>query len=421
MDSVSNEQKYPFSPSNFKAFKDISLSPIIENNKENSVMSKLKKLPNISLNCVKSESIFKVPESPKQITINSKYNTKIENETKVIFGKRGLSERLNVLDTIDLTKMHLSKKKIPNQKQVTNNNIASIKNNAVLLNNKAPQIKNNHDEIIPKKPRATSKTKTISKKENIKIKRTSTPFKILMKSPNISKIKSGKLKTVKLVGETSKTFLMSHEAKQIDNNAIINETEIQTKNLDDGNFTLMDLSSNGQINIVPASPNTDFNNINTLDYNRFAIEINKDFDYNMEKTSQSDMENGSSIRQGLTHSSSNIEYGIETLDNDQNSNSYFKDTLLQNNDTNYSMDACIIDKGEQFLYEMKNLFCDNVIEKTSQSEFQNDFKPIPEVTQQNENIIPNVMSDESINGIKRQNFQHQSTTNKKQKTDNEIE
>lgn len=56
--------------SNLKILKDVTITPVVQD-EDDQVISKLKKLPNITFTCYKPEPVFKVPEPPKPIENHS--------------------------------------------------------------------------------------------------------------------------------------------------------------------------------------------------------------------------------------------------------------------------------------------------------------------------------------------------------------
>lgn len=65
IESMIYQKEQPIVPSNLKISKEVTITSINHtNDTDNNIILKLKKLPGITIDLVKSEPVFKVPESP---------------------------------------------------------------------------------------------------------------------------------------------------------------------------------------------------------------------------------------------------------------------------------------------------------------------------------------------------------------------
>ncbi|XP_016659845.1 putative uncharacterized protein DDB_G0289263 [Acyrthosiphon pisum] len=456
--SVINQKEQSIVPLNLKISKEVSITSITNvNDTENSIiLNKLKKLPGITINLVKTEPVFKVPESPRLKNNNKKKNITSHNKLKVSFEKKGLSERrddnIEAMDNncltyniINISNTNLNQGKTVKQKQIFNNMSLMTKSS---------------DQGILKNPEASLKKYPVLEKENVQ--RTSSPKKLPKKVQSISKIKSKSLKTIKPGEVSNNCDIFSKEVKKVsDKDTIINNAKFKTNELANGSYRLMDLSTDGQFNIVPASFPSNFNNVHVPEYNNFLMGIGKSSeDYNMHlETSQNDTENGSLIiKEELDHfsdflgcvntslninksndihselASESFNNGISSLDNIKDeqlyinnkskeningkfedeqkhtSNFYFynhtsKQLPLQHNNMNQTMDTYIKQEDKQLL-ENDNLLSFNISNtENNLMEFNTSIPQIlPINTHKNSS---NLKSNENENGIKRKQTQNE--------------
>lgn len=70
------KKEQPIVPLNFNISKEVTITSITDvNDTENrKILKKLKQLPGITINLVKSKPVFKVPKSPKPKTNNNNKN-----------------------------------------------------------------------------------------------------------------------------------------------------------------------------------------------------------------------------------------------------------------------------------------------------------------------------------------------------------
>lgn len=271
MGTVLCQSKESFVTSNLKMSKKISINPV--NDIENSIML-LKRLPDITLRVVNPKPIFKVPESPK---LNPKKINGSNNKLKTISKSKILSERQNNNIIVEQNK----NSKLFNTKNLSEKN-SSFQNSLqykhkpahYLFDNITTSSKNNYNvPIISKIPEETLKMNYLAT-ENTHTQKTSSPNKLLKKSPNIE---SKNLITInpakkQKMSSTSTSF---HEVKTISNNSLITNN-VENKTLKSAkDYLLMDLSSESKINIVPAFPPIDFLNVSIPKYDSFAMGISK--------------------------------------------------------------------------------------------------------------------------------------------------
>ncbi|KAL4107581.1 hypothetical protein QTP88_017906 [Uroleucon formosanum] len=476
IESVIYQKEQPIVLSNLKISKEVTITSITnvnnDNNTENNIILKLKKLPGITIDLVKSEPVFKVPESPKLKTNNNnKKNNTSHNKKKVLLKKKGLSERRygnveakdNLIshNNINISNTNLNPRILKQKPKLTFNNISLETMSS--------------DKGIVKNLEVSYKKYPVSEKENFQ--RTSSPKKLSKKIQCPSKIKSKSSKTIKMVEEISnncKIFtkevkpaekvsnncnIFTKEVKTVsDKDTITNNTEFKTNDeLDNENYMLMDLSTDGQFNIVPASFPLDFINVSVPEYDNFLMGISKSSkDRSMHlETSQNDTEKGSiiikeklnnfsdflgcvntslninesnDINSELASQSFNNENLLENIkdnqvfinniskedligkfEDEQSYNFYFynntsKQPSLQHNDIN-QMDTSIIQEDNQLLQNTTRYYCDNSIENIPKNENNlMDFNiPIQQILPNSNKLIK---SDEDENGIKRKQPQN---------------
>jgi len=87
------QKERPIDPLNLKISKEVTITSTtnVNDTENNMILNKLKKLPGITINLVKSEPVFKVPESPRLKKINNKKNITSYNKLKVFEKKPGTS------------------------------------------------------------------------------------------------------------------------------------------------------------------------------------------------------------------------------------------------------------------------------------------------------------------------------------------
>ncbi|XP_060867653.1 uncharacterized protein MAL13P1.304-like isoform X2 [Metopolophium dirhodum] len=453
--SVIYQKKQPIVPLSLKISKEVTITSItnVNDTENNMILNKLKKLPGITIDLVKTEPVFKVPESPRLKNNNKKKNITSHNKLKVLSEKKGLSERrddnIEAMDNclthnnINISNTNLNPSKTIKQKQIFNN-MALITSS---------------DQGVLKNPEASLKKYPVLEKENVQ--RTSSPKKLQKKVQSFSKIKSKSLKTIKPVEVSNNCNIFSKEVKKVsDKDTIINNTELKTNELANESYRLMDLSTDGQFNIVPASFPSNFINVHVPEYNNFLMGISKsseDCSMNLE-ISQNDTENGSLIiKEELGHfsdflgcvntslninksndihselASQSFNNGISSLDNIKDEqlcinnksyeningkfedeqkhtpNFYFynhtsKQLFLQHKDMNQTMDTYIKQEDKQLLQNDNSL--ENIHKHVNElMEFNTSIPQIlPINTHQNSS---NLKSDENENGIKRKQTQNE--------------
>jgi len=443
MEPLLCQSEEPFYPSNLKISKEVTVTQIKES-KNNKLISMLKKLPEITFKYITPKPTFKVPEIPRLIEKTKNHN--ITHESKVILEKKGSSKKEddNIIDSncILIGNPKISTKTNPNPKKTLNSKLKKVDNNTQLL------VKNNSNKIITKYPEKSLYSEKTGNKP-----RTSSPINKLLKKPqSISMIKSKIVTPRKKVLNTS---IVSHEMKKIaDNNSIINNTDVKTKNSTNENYMLADISRKSQTNIVSTSHPLDFINVCVPKYDSFVEGIDKLSENNTySETFQNNIGNESLVGQELTqfsdflsdvktslmlNNSNNINtdlnsqsYSIEenaSLDNIQNEQLYvnineFKNienevNELENKEKSNSKTTPIVLKDNQFLQEIKSFFCDNLTEKTRKDQLSDRTRTLQEIS-------PNTIEDylfvqTNKNAIKRCR-QTQNDSYKKQKIDNENE
>lgn len=358
--------------------KEVTVTPIVDT--ENN-MSLLKKLPDITFDVVSPKPVFKVPQSPqlntkrtpKQATKNG-FNSKVINEKRVSFKKQGnnnINTNVNAINNIEkLSKLHINSKAKPKQKH----------NNVSLTPSK----------IILKNPKIISINNLISEKENIQ--RTSSPNRISKEQPNISKI-NFKLKNTKLVEKIPNIPITSCEVKNNSNNdstvLTINNNEIKTNE----EYKLMDISTEGKINVVPASCPSYLNNVSIPEYDRFVLGINKVPEHsNVQFETSQNCGEKELIGQEIINLSGLLNYENTALHTNKFNNITF----------NSVSQSCFV--------EEKN--CDYLIENISKNNSIGCIEPIEKILS-NSDGSSDFKLDENTNGVKR--GQPQNEPYKKQK------
>lgn len=218
--------RQPNSLSNLMTSKDITLKPNNKintiTNEENDIMSKLNKLPNIT--------IFKVPESPK-----------LNNNSNGMFKNNVLANKLE--------------NNLVNTRKVLNDNAGNLKRNSNLKQtlkrkqqNQTTTLTNNADEIIQKN--LETYPEKYPKKNN----------KIRTSSPN-----SKKTKLSKSISEIKYTDLKPE-----------NNIGIKVNKLDvSDDFMFIDISAIDQVNIVPLCQTLDLTNVTETGYDSFVTGIDQ--------------------------------------------------------------------------------------------------------------------------------------------------
>ncbi|XP_022178926.1 uncharacterized protein PF11_0213-like isoform X2 [Myzus persicae] len=475
IESMIYQKEQPIVPSNLKISKEVTITSINHtNDTDNNIILKLKKLPGITIDLVKSEPVFKVPESPILKTNKDKKNISTQNKLKVLFEKKGLSVRRD--DNIEAKHNLLSHNNI----NILNTNLNSRKT----LRQKPKQTCNSislltrsSDKGILKNPEISFKKYSVSEKENVQ--RTSSPKKLSKKIQSSSKIKSKSSETIQMVEETSNNCkilykevnpaekvsndcnISSKEVKTIsDKDIIINNIQLKTNELVNENYMLMDLSTDGKINIVHPYFPLDFIDGSVPEYDNFLSGISKSSkdSSSLLETSQNDTEKGSIVNKeelynfsdflGCINTSLNInesddihsklasqsinndnpldnikdnqlytinkskENMIEKFEDEQshNSNFYFynhtsKKPSLQHNDMKQMMDKSILLEDSQLSGKMTSYYCDSSIENMPENKNNlQDFK-IP-ILPNNIKNSSNLNSNENENGTKRKYSQN---------------
>lgn len=267
------QSKKQLAMSNLKIPNEISISPI--NDIENSVML-LKRLPNITLQVINPKPVFKVPKSPK---LNPKKINGLFNKSKTISESKALSERQN--NNIVLVKNKKIKLLNNTKENLSENNSSFLKSlqhkgnlEQTTFDNLAVSTKNNYDPIISKIPEELPNKNAYSAVKNTNTQKTSSPYKFPKKSANF---KSKNLSTINPAKKQkiSNISTSSHKVKtNSDISLITDNLENKTSELAK-DYLLLNVSTESEINIVPACPPLDFLNVSLPKYDSFAMEINK--------------------------------------------------------------------------------------------------------------------------------------------------
>lgn len=448
-----NQKEQSLIPLHLKISKELTITHV--NDTKNNIISKLKKLPEITVDLIKPEPVFKVPESPKPKTKNIKKYTIPSNVLK----DKGATHNIKLNSN-------------------TNLNFSAVLKQKQIFNKTSLITKSSDNKGILKNPEASIKIHSVLEKENLQ--RTSSPkmlSKIIQSSPII---KSKSLKTNKPVGVISNNCkIFTEEVKPVekvsnnhntfskevkkksDKDTLINNTELKTNKLANENYMLMDLSTDGELNIVPASFILDFNNVNDPEYRQFLMGINKShLDSNMDMESSQNVtkkelsiiieesdtfsdfircintslninesndidselgslsSNNKNSSLGITFdqlhkSKENIMKNIEDQQNFYFDNHTSKQPLLQHNDMEQSMNMFIKQEDNQPFRKMTSYYYDdNLIENIPENENKLiDFKISKQPNSINDSTY--LKSDENSN--KRKQFQNQNELYKKQR------
>lgn len=202
---VLSQSKIQLSSSNLNISKDITITPV--NNVENSMMYKLKNLPDISFHVVKHKPVF-------HDHINSRLNPKqfygSDNESKSVLNRKVLSEiqKNRIQQNSSLQKSTLLKpEKMPIK------DINTLK-------------KNDHDTIISKNLKKITKQISYSEVKSIKTQKTNSVNKLPKQSLSLINLDDKNLNTIKTAEETSNTSTSSHEVKTMkDSSSTVNNIE----------------------------------------------------------------------------------------------------------------------------------------------------------------------------------------------------
>lgn len=363
--------------------KEVTVTPIVytDNN-----MSLLKKLPDITFDVVPPKPVFKVPQSPQLITkrtpkqaTKNGFNSKVISEKIVSFKKQGdgniINTNVNAINNIEkLSKLNINSKTKPKQKH----------NNTPITSSK----------IISKNPKITFNN-LISEKENIQ--RTSSPNKISKEQPNISKINL-KLKNTEPIKKISNIPITSCEVKNSSNNdstvLTINNNEIKTNIPTNEEYKLMDISTDGQINVVPASCPSYLNNVSIPEYDRFVLGIIKVPEHsNVQfETSQNDVD-----KELIGQETTNMPGFLNCVKTALHTNKF------NNININSVSQPCFVEEKS----------CDYLIENISKGYSIDCVEPIEKILPNYSDSSSDFKLDENTNGVKR--GQPQNEPYKKQK------
>lgn len=286
-----------FSLSNFKVSKEVTITPI-ENKENDEIISKLKKLTNITFDIVKPEPVFKIPIIsnlkkivPKKTSIHN--NILGISESKILSENRNTSTDKNPV-VIDNGELSIKKCAVLNKtpKKLQQNKVHCSTPFKKITSNKMIENKSN---IVPKKCLLLQKNNT---------PRTNYPKKYSQQSPRVKKTPNN----FKLVEKSKPLHVpnISCDAdKVMDNNSCINisETNIKTEYSANQDYTLTDLSTRNH-KVISAVP-LDFMNDCIPEYDNFVMGIN---------TSSS----------------------VEPVKNLEISQNYEKDTLIEKDMTGFS-------------------------------------------------------------------------------------
>lgn len=199
--------------------------------KEDNILSKLKKLPDITFNYIKFDPIFKIPETPKHIKNNSRKMT-----TSEVIKKK-----------TNNTKKDINLKKPWNQKQKQ-------------INNYNPFISNNVNNAI------------VKKKEDAKSYRNHA----YLEKENIQKTSSPNKKSKKIIVGLSNNFNVSHEIKMISkNDTVINNVTLEKNDSSDEKCMFMNskILIEDQITSTAHSSPLGFIDVSDSEYDSFAMGI----------------------------------------------------------------------------------------------------------------------------------------------------
>lgn len=358
--------------SNLKISKEITITPI--NNVENSMISNLKKLPDITFHIVKHEPINQVPKYP---TLNPKTFYGPDNKSKPILERKVLSE-------IQENSIKKSSRFQKAQEKKLIKDITTLK-------------KNNNEKIILKNPEKIPNEFSYSEAKNIKTQKTSflntfrkQSLKFLnLDSKNLNTIKQEKklikdittlkknnhdstnLNTIKSVEKTSNTSTISHEVKtKSDKSSTVSNIENKAHESANEDYLSSDLPLEGPIVTAP----------HLFDF----INASLDLPY----------------------------YGSSYVYNDSSTQPLIQD--------NYTTDTWIVQNDNQLLQEMRSYFCDNSINNNTELETKS-----TEFTENSHEILlSNVQGSSFINSVENKigtkRLQLQNEFQKKVKPDNET-
>ncbi|KAE9528225.1 hypothetical protein AGLY_012647 [Aphis glycines] len=174
-ESVFNQKEQSLIPLHLTISKELTITPV--NDIKNNVISKVKKYPEISIDLIKFEPIFKVPEPPKLKNKNTKKNI-----------PSNILKDTEASNTIILN-------------STMNSNVCeTFKQKPKQIFNKTPLIIKSSDKDILKNPEASNKMYFVLEKKGVQKPSSS---KILSKNVQSSVIKSINLKADKPVEEVS--------------------------------------------------------------------------------------------------------------------------------------------------------------------------------------------------------------------------
>lgn len=276
MESMLYQPERSLFPTNLNISKEVTITPII--NTENSVVSKLKKLPDITFDLIQSEPVFKVPVSPISNIKSSKKITNCVNKSKKqaknIFEKKISSRR---------QENHIVNRTIPKinaSKPLTNlnSNFKTVqKQKTQAVNNILSKQSNNVNKVISKNLKSFSNKNSSSEKENVQNQ--CTPIELTDKLQNDSKLKVKNEKNVQMTTASTNTSIVSQKVNTTsnDNLTIDKNNEIKTIKSADDDYILMDISSESEIKFVSASCPSDFDTVSVPEYDNFVLGIGKLF------------------------------------------------------------------------------------------------------------------------------------------------
>lgn len=309
----------PLIASNLNISKHVTLTRLIPVKTEENIISKLKNLPGITLDLVKPEPVFKVPTIPK---LEKSYTNKVitpGNKLKDVFEKKILLEKQddNIIDKnmviIDVTKTHSNRNK-------------TLKKKNEQIDKNIPPTKKNTNQIIPKNLQKSPPSKySFSGKENKQ--KSSTPYKFNFLKNYPLKTKSANSKTLKPAEQVSINSSIAFpgvlNSNSVENSSKIKAGEMLALKSDNEDYTLMDLSTAGQVKIVSAS-RRDFIDVNNEEYDSFVVGINTSPEYNYGvrlRTSQHFVDpNGLSIDQEFISCFSDLQTNSPTSTNESINN-----------------------------------------------------------------------------------------------------
>lgn len=429
METVLCRRAQPLTQSNLFISNEVTLTSLPAKTEDN-IISKLKKLPDITFDLVKSEPVFKTPKIPKPINNNiKKIITPVVPEKKIL-SKRHDDKNINRKISVDLTNIDFK-----NTSKKQNKEIVNI----------IPLKRKKTNQTIPNNQKSTPSRYAYSEKENRQ--RTSSPNKFL-KNIRLKSANSKSVKSAKKITKNNSIASLGVNSDSIVNNTTIKTHAFSALKSNDEDYTLMDLSTTGQVNIVSAS-RRDFIDVRNSEYDGFVLGINKSPEYNYgmqefiscfsnlqtnypictnksEKQSDfmslsySEKENVSldcceNEQMTVNNKTKGLEYEINKLGNERHfsSGNVFKKSQLQINEIHDTMDI----SDDYFLQGMKMYFRENLMEEVPlyENKLIDSSKLIPQILPNTEQESSNVKLNENINCTKR--WQPQNDLRKKQKTD----